>query len=143
MTNITINERRRELVITKKFEKAASRFGSPEYLELREAKNDNIGFKVVVRTNGKNKKETFKGLDYAYMEKYIIAHDDEEETIMKEFEMMRATSEEAKALLVEPASYFEVKEWFLATFPEIAEFHKKREAIMERIQKAREERTAA
>lgn len=142
MKTIAINHKNRTIVITKAFDKMASIYGSDEYIMLREAKLDNPGYKVVVKST-KQKKETFKGLDYSYMEKYIIAHNDEDETIMKEFEMMRATSEEAKALLVEPASYFEVKEWFLATFPEIAEFHKKREAIMERIQKAREERTAA
>ena len=40
MTNIKINERNNTLVITKKFEKAASKYGSPEYKELKEAKAD-------------------------------------------------------------------------------------------------------
>ena len=142
MTNITINERKRELVITKKFDKAASQFGSPEYKELREAKLDHPGFKVVVKST-KQKREAFKGLDYAYMEKYIIAHDDEEKTIMAEYEMLRGTSEVAKALLVEPASYFEMKEWFFVKFPEVVEFHKKREKALEEIKRASEAKKAA
>ena len=66
MTNITINTKNNTLVITKKFEKAASKFGSPEYKELKEARADFPNFKVVVRTV-KQKKETYKGLTYEYM----------------------------------------------------------------------------
>ena len=133
MRSVVVDERRRELVITKKFEKAASRFGSPEYLELREAKNDNIGFKVVVRTNGKNKKETFKGLTFEYMEKYIEAHDDEENTIMAEFRMLRAQTEEGVEALAVSCSYQEIKVWFFGKYPQIAEFHKKREEILKSV----------
>lgn len=77
------------------------------------------------------------------MEKYIAAHDDEDGTIMAEYEMLRGISEEAKALLVEPATYFEMKAWFFITFPEVAAFHQKREAALEEIKKAREARKVA
>ena len=64
------------------------------------------------------------------MKKYIAAHDDEQKSIMAEFEMLRGTSEEAKEALADSASYKEIKEWFLKKFPAIAEFHKKREAAL-------------
>lgn len=131
MTNITINTKARTIVITKKFEKAAGRFGSDEYKELREAKLDNPGFKVVVRTV-KQKKETYKGLTYDYMEMYIEKHD-EDGSIMEEYKMLRGKSEDGMEALAVSCSYTEMKEWFFATFPAIAEFHKKREAIMERV----------
>lgn len=142
MRNITINHKNRTIVITKAFNKMASIYGTDEYIDLRQAKLDNPGYKVVVKTT-KAKKEAFKGLDYPYMEKYIAAHDDEDGTIMAEYEMLRGISEEAKELLVEPASYFEMKEWFFIKFPEVAAFHKKREDALEEIRKTVEARKAA
>ena len=133
MTNITINERRRELVITKKFDKAASRFGSPEYLELREARREFPNFKVVVRANNKNKKDTYKGLTFEYMEKYIEKHDDEKNTIMAEFRVLSAQSEDGEEALAVSCSYQEIKVWFFEKYPQIAEFHKKREEILKSV----------
>ena len=40
MTNLTINNKARTIKMTKKFEKAASRFGSDEYKALQEARRD-------------------------------------------------------------------------------------------------------
>ena len=49
---------------------------------------------------------------------------------MNEYEMLRGLSREAQELLAEPCSYIEMKAWFLNKFPAIAEFHKKREALL-------------
>jgi hypothetical protein len=46
------------------------------YKVLREARQDNPSFTVVVSKRTHNGK--YKGLDYDYMERYIAAHDDEE-----------------------------------------------------------------
>ena len=129
MTNITINEKNNTIVITKAFAKKASRFDSPEYKALQRARNDYPNFSVEVRTAPK-KKDSFKGLTYAYMEKYIAKHDDADQTIMKEYEMLRGISEEAEELMAEALSYGEMKEWFLNKFPEIRAFHEKRAAIL-------------
>ena len=129
MRNITINHKNRTIVITKAFNKMASIYGTDEYIDLRQAKLDNPGYKVVVKTT-KAKKEAFKGLDYPYMEKYIATHDDDKKSIRAEYEMMRGTSEEAKEALAESYSYYEMKIWFLNKFPAIAEFHKKREEAL-------------
>ena len=64
------------------------------------------------------------------MEKYIKAHDNEESTILAEYNDLRAKSEEAIELGAESASYMEIKDWFLKKFPAIVDFHKKREAIL-------------
>ena len=47
------------------------------------------------------KKESFKGLTYAYMEKYIANHDDDNQTIMREYEMLRGISAEAEELILQ------------------------------------------
>lgn len=89
MTNLTINNKARTIEMTKKFEKAASRFGSDEYKALQEARKDYPTYKVVVKTSTTKSKESFKGLTYDYMEKYIDAHD-KEGTTKAEFENIRS-----------------------------------------------------
>jgi len=120
MTNITINERNKTLVITKKFEKAASKYGSPEYKELKEAKADCPNFRVVTRTV-KKKEETHKGLTYEYMEKYIKTHDVDGK-IMAEFKIKKGQTDDS----MKKASYMSVKKWFLSIYPEFDSFHNDR-----------------
>lgn len=128
---MTINYTAHTIMMTKKFAKAAEKFGSEEYKNLQEARRDNPNFKiVVVSRKTTTKKDTFKGLTYSYMEIYIKAHDDDQHSIMAEYEMLRGISEAAKEALAEPCSYNEVKTWFLKTYPAIANFHKMREELV-------------
>ena len=131
MTEIRIFESTKTLEVTKAFAKAASRYGSEAYMKLRSARNDFPDFKVVVRSTAAKKKDSFKGLTYAYMEKYIAAHDDEKETAMKEFLDLRGQSDEAKEALAESCSYKEIKTWFLSRYTEINEFHSTRASLFE------------
>ena len=126
--NININNKKNAIEITKAFEKAASRFGSDEYNMLRKARNDNPNFRVVV-IKRKTAAASFKGLTYEFMEKYIKSHDDEEGTVMAEYEDLRATSEEALAACVKSLSYGEMKVWFLNKYPEIKKFRERRENL--------------
>ena len=128
---MTINFHSNSIEMTKKFAKAASRFGSDEYKALQEARKDYPTFKIVtVSRKPATQRDSYKGLTYEYMEMYIQKHDDEQKSIMAEFEMLRGTSAEAQEALADSASYKEIKEWFLKKFPAIAEFHKKRETAL-------------
>lgn len=140
MTKVTVNRKNNTIVITKAFEKKASVYGSTEYQMLKDVQNDNPGFTIEIK-GAKNKREAFKGLTYEYMEKYIAAKD-KDGTIMAEYEMLRGISKEAKALLVEPATYHEMKVWFFNKFPEIEAFHQKREAALEELKGVAEARKA-
>lgn len=71
MTEIRIFESTKTLEVTKTFAKAASRYGSEAYMKLRSARNDFPDFKVVVRSTAAKKKDSFKGLTYAYMESIL------------------------------------------------------------------------
>lgn len=132
MTNLTINNKNRTIEMTKKFAKAASRYGTEEYNVLQAARKDYSTYQVVTKSSGgKGKgKENHRGLTYEYMKMYIAKHDDEKGSIMKEFNMLRADSDEAKEILAEACSYKEIKEWFFEKFPAIKEFHEKREKIL-------------
>ena len=126
-----INFHSQVIEMTAKFAKAAAKFGSDEYKQLQEARRDYPNFKVAtVTSKATTQKETYKGLTYSYMESYIKAHDDENKSIMAEYEMLRGRSQEAQEALAEGCSYIEIKAWFLNKFPAIAEFHKKREALL-------------
>ena len=77
-------------------------------------KEDYPDFIVVVKKT-RSKKESFKGLSYDFMEKYISSHDDDKQTNMNEFNYLRGKSEET----AKPAPYFEIKAWFISAYPEI------------------------
>ena len=128
MTTITVSARTHSLVLPKSFAAKAAIFGTDEYKMLQEARRDYPGYKVTV---GKTKeaKNIYAGLDYAYMEKYIAAHD-KDGSIMAEYQMLRGESEEAKAINARSASFLEIRSWFLKTFPAIEEFYTKRAALL-------------
>ena len=126
-----INFGMKVIEMSKKFAKAAAKFGSDEYKLLQEARRDYPDFKTVTVTHKASVgQDIYKGLTYAYMEKYIKAHDDEEKSIMAEYKMLRGLSDEAQDALAESCSYIDVKTWFLKKFPAIAEFHKKRAELL-------------
>lgn len=132
MKNITINNRNHTIEVTKKFATAAARFGSDEYKALQEVRRDYPSYKVVTVAH-KAARTTFKGLSHEYMEKYIVAHDDEEKSIMSEFKMLTATCDSTDDMLLEAVSYGELRKWFLNTFSEIKEFHEARAKLLERL----------
>ena len=131
MTNITLNHKNRTIELTKKFAADSSHFGTDEYKMLQEARRDYPGYKVTVgKSKTKEQKNTFAGLDYAYMEKYIATHDDENNSIMNEYLMLRGKSKDAMEIQAGSASFLEIRTWFLKTFPAIEEFYTKRAALL-------------
>lgn len=140
MNTMKINEKKFTIEVTKSFAQKASRVGSPEYYELLEVRHNFPKFKVVV--NQTKSKDSFKGLTYEYMKKYIQTHDDEKGSNMAVFMELRGKSEEADEAQADSMSYGEIKLWFLDTYPEIKNFHESRadriQAIKEKQKKAAE-----
>ena len=119
-----VNMFERTIVLTKKEMTAASRYGSDAYKELQNARRDNPGFEVVTVTRTvKTQRETYKGLTYAYMEKYIKSHDDAEETIWREYMIYRGTPINPADELPVAYNYNQMKTWFLGKYEEIAKFY--------------------
>ena len=73
--NIKVNRKMRTLEISKTFEKAASRYGSDEYIALMHAQMENPGYSVKVVTRKGGSKQPYAGLTFEYMKKYISMHD--------------------------------------------------------------------
>ena len=124
---MTICESTRRIILNKKEMAAARRVGTPKYKELQTARRDYPGFAVIAATRkATTQRETYKGLTYAYMEKYIKAHDDESCTIMAEYKMYRGISEDPAVLLPDPYTYREMRTWFLGKFEAVAKFYESR-----------------
>jgi len=114
MNAVRINHDERTIVITKKYAKAASVFNSPAYRELRKIKSDNPNYQVIVREVSK-KSSVSSRLTLRTMENYIKMHDSDGK-IMEEFKNMR---DEKAGENLEKTSFFEIKKWFFATYPEL------------------------
>ena len=87
---MTINYTSMTIEMTKAESKAAGKVGTEAFKEMLSLMQQFPNYKILVVTRAATKKSgDFKGLTFAYMEKYIQAHDDEGQSIMKEYQMLR------------------------------------------------------
>ena len=113
-----INLTAKAIEMAKSEYRAAHTYGTDAYDSLQEVRKAYPGFRVVIKE--KKRTDHLKGLNVAYMEKHIQAHDDEERSIWKEFMTLRGLDESGnKAELAGAASVGELRMWFLHQFPEI------------------------
>lgn len=125
--------------MTKAEARAAGVYGTVEFEELANLKKAFPSFRIV--TKASKSKDSMKGLDTNYMERYIRAHDDAENTILKEFYALRGMDAQGqKKELAQAVSYGELKMWFLATYPEVEKMNETVNAILA---KAKAKRQAA
>lgn len=128
---MTINYTSMTIEMSKAEAKAAGKVGTEAFKEMLALMQQFPNYKTLVVTRTTTKKACdYKGLTYEYMKKYIKAHDDDQKSIMTEFEMLRGESIEAKDALAESCSYQEIKAWFLNKFPAIEQFHEKRSKML-------------
>ena len=127
------NLMKKTIEMSKAEAKAAGKIGSKEFKELRQYMEIYPDFTIDIKAPAKRKVE-FRGLHYNYMRTYIAAHDDGDGTIMAEFRALVAQDKKDKvegAEHLEAAGYFDVRDWFLARFPEIKQY---KEAHAKRVQ---------
>lgn len=107
---------KQEIIMSRSFEKCASKVGTEEYQRLQMVRNDYPNFTVVRKHIKKApNKETYAGLTYEYMENYIASHANATE--------IRMTYDEMRLIgACHKVSYPTIKKWFLETYPEIVEF---------------------
>ena len=113
---LKINHENRTLVMDRTFAKAASFVGSNEYNLLQDARRDYPSYQVTLRSiKKKEDKESYRGLTYKYMEDYIRSHANAAAN-MAEYHQQRLLAE------CHSIRYPNIKKWFLAKYPEIAQF---------------------
>lgn len=109
-----INERR-AIELTNAEAKQARTFGTEAYKALQRARKDYPDYIVTVAVRKNNAKNSRLTLDD--MRRYISFHDDASKSVMKEFEVMCNAKENGELY---NNSFFAIKKWFFAKYPEIA-----------------------
>ena len=108
----------RIILMDRTFAKKAEDTNSDEYERLQQVRRDYPKFKVMKRTIKKNPyKETYKGLTYDFMVRFILEHESEEKSaeVLKEFKELRLISEcHGRGF-----RYPTIKKWFLDKYPQI------------------------
>ncbi len=119
---MNINFENGTIEMTKAEAKEAGKFNSEKYIELKEIRSEFPTFRIVTK-NVPKKRDTYKGLTYTYMAKYIADHTEENDDRRSEFAQMSGYVDDVKVAFAETATYGEVKSWFLLRFPEIEEYN--------------------
>lgn len=120
----------KRIEMSKNEAKAAGKLNTPEANLLKAYRKEYPGFEIYIKPTTRRKTE-FKGLDYKYMKNYIqkCKREDKAE-IMTKFNILTAQDKkEGKENTehLEAASYLDVKNWFLTTFPEIKKYREEHE----------------
>ena len=94
---------------------------SDEYLHLQAVRKDYPDYRVTTRQIKRNpNKKTYSGLNYEYMENYILTHgnDAEVQEALSEYRNLR----EIARAHGRGKGYPVIKHWFLESYPEIEDF---------------------
>ena len=135
---MTINYEKKTIEMTKAEAKEAGNPTSAKFEELMKLRSIFPDFAIIVKTTSV-KRDTYKGLDYDFMKKYIEDHDNSD-TNLKEFYTLRGMNEDGERdVLIEEHSYGEIKMWFLSTYPEIEKFNEKTNKKLKAIKAKRAE----
>ena len=118
---LKIDFAKKQIIMDRAFARNSTDTRSEEYAHLQNVRHDYPTFTVTTRSCKKNpEKESYKGLTYAYMEDYIIRNESKDTVleVLKEFEDLLFIAECHSKSRRYPA----IKRWFLARYPEVAEF---------------------
>lgn len=110
-TNYTINFETEEIIITKKFGKAASQIGTPEFKIMQQLRKEFAGFSFAYKTiEKKENKKSYKGLSIEEMKRFL-SNRSEKDAEMFEKVLEVAANKQGK--------YAIVKKWFLNNYKEV------------------------
>ena len=125
MKNITLNYRKHTIEITKSFEKKASKYNSDEYRMLSKVRRENPDFRVVIVAGSKGRADTYKGLTYDYMKKYMEMKEDKEG--LEILSQIRKQKDDELSF-EKTQSFLKTRKWFLEKYPELKVKTKKEKA---------------
>lgn len=118
------------IIMDATFARNAENTLSPEYAHLQNVRRDYPNYTVSRRTIKRNqKKESYKGLTYEFMETYIMTHGTQETRIenLRELSEMRLIS----SCHSQAFRYPVIKSWFLEMYPDVKNFGIKVETVDE------------
>lgn len=107
----TVDFVRKQIIGTKTSLNRAKNCNNPEYKELRELMEAHPRFRVAAKkVKQNNSKQTYKKLNFKFIEKYISIQPDSEK-IMREYEAVKTSAES-----LDRSVYPHVKRWFIERF---------------------------
>lgn len=120
--NITVDHNKKQIIIGKAFNKKQADITSEEYAKLCEVVQMFPEYQVTVKSIKKNPhKESYKGLTYGYMERYIAVKGTRVDR--QEYDDMRLLADcHSKRFPV-------IKQWFLRKYPEVEQYGAREEFI--------------
>lgn len=128
-----INESKKFIEMSAAEYSQAMTYGTEEYKALREIRNDYPRFEVVIATSKKpvksKDKQTMKAIK-AHVKTYGT---DEQKSAFEKIAFPHYTNE---GNIIEAKSFFEIKQWFYAEFPEYKKALEDHEAAVKEIFKA-------
>lgn len=137
---MTINYEKKAIELTTAEMKEAKKYGSDMYKDLREARNDNPGFRVV-EVKAKKSKNDFSDLNMKTIKAYVEKHGSDEQKEHFEFISKKTITEDGE--YVEAQSFFQIKKWFLEEFSELKQARKEYREKVQKIYEAAEAKAAA
>ncbi len=125
--NINFNKNTIELTTAEMNE--AKKYGSQAYMDLMGARRDNPGYRVV-EVKAKRTKTALDSIDMKMIKSYVKDHGSEDQK--REFLRLTTPTITEDGLYMEAQSFFVVKKWFLAEFPQVKDVCQKHiEAVRE------------
>lgn len=124
----------KKIEMSQKEAKEAGKLNTEKFAELRSYMAMYPGFEIQIKAPVRRKVE-FRGLDYKYMREYIRKHD-KDGSIMVEFNTLTAQDKKngrEGSEYLEAAGYLDVRDWFLAKFPEIKKYKEEHENKVQKI----------
>ena len=113
---ITINHEKKEIIVSRKFHKKASIFGTQEYTDLKAARDAEPEFKVKVKEIARNRnKKTYPNLTFKNMKKYITYKEGADSP------NIHAITKLIDSADIQTSPYSFVKSWFLKNYPDYTE----------------------
>lgn len=107
-TELNFNHVAKEIIITKKFEKAANVLGSKEYNALVAVRRDFPDYKIITKTiKKKENKKSYKGLSIDEMRRFVTRKGEKD---LIAFENALIIAQE------KPSKYAAIKKWFLTNY---------------------------
>lgn len=120
MRNLVINHREQEIVITKKFEKQASIYGTNEYQMITDIRKALPDYKITIRESSNNiELQRYNNPTYATMERYIVMAG--KKNGLSEYEIKNEIDEFIKVIklgLMTNQAYAQTRRWFKERYPE-------------------------
>ncbi len=113
------------VTLTKKFYKAASTLGSPEYKEMMQIRRDTPTFTIVLREiTKKQDKKSYRNLTYENMKTFIANCETDDAAREESLDQLERVKELSK---VQSGPYAYVKTWFLNKYGKV--YNSEEEAV--------------